>query len=161
MIWNKNIAIGRITHELLSTILSQQEKPSLYTRLALYWPSVVGQELAHYTFPKRLLPQGVLYIDVQRAGSLMVTYKAQEVLDQVNRYLGYKAFQRVVFRQVTTPSAPLLTESLDPPPAIAVEDIQNRYPEIQAVPRQVLRDALVRLGQALEQAAAARIGLNK
>jgi hypothetical protein len=94
------------------------------TSLLSEWPAVVGEELARFTAPDRLVwprrsedgeaasPQSawrndgailVLKIDGPRA--IEVQHRAEQILERVNIYFGYRAIAQLRFLQAPLPKA--------------------------------------------------------
>jgi hypothetical protein len=131
------------------------------TAILSEWAAIVGNELAQFTMPDRVVwprrheehrdpaPQtgrrgqgAVLVLRVEGPRAIEVQHRSGQILERVNAYFGYRALvemrilQAPVMRKPTrsaTPAPPLDPDAL--PPSAAIED-------------EGLRAALLRLGSA-------------
>jgi len=124
------------------------------------WPSIVGAEMAGFAAPERLKwprsvairedaeagaegrPGAVLVLRVDPARALDVQYKAQQILERINIYFGYRAVaelrivQAPLAKSANVPSA----KAVSPPNITPVE-----APELADIADEQLRNALARL----------------
>jgi len=110
--------VSALAYDILEPIF--QKKDFLYSRLVFDWLFVVGEALSSNTNPRKIVHshngEGVLYIDIHvgKCGSvgLEAYYKAHDIVEKVNRYFGYKAIGRLVFKKIfVDTSSPDLMES--------------------------------------------------
>lgn len=93
------------------------------------WPEIVGERYARVSAPESIrFPQGkradgVLTLTVGGAHATMMQHIAPEIVERVNRFFGYAAVARVVFRhgEVRRPARPPAPASAAAPPAISPE----------------------------------------
>lgn len=118
------------------------------------WPSILGAELAAVTLPRKLQQHGdgTLTIRVAPGHALAVQHLEPLVIERINGYLGYRAVTRLRLQQ-----GPLGGNSKPPaapPPALRPEQEAALKAKAAAIDDEALRDALERLGRAVEQQAA-------
>ncbi len=125
------------------------------------WPSIVGAEMAGFAAPERLKwprsvairddaeagaegrPGALLVLRVDPARALDVQYKAQQILERINVYFGYRAVAelRIVQAPLATPGgAHTPKEAASPRNKTPVE-----APELADIADEQLRAALARL----------------
>lgn len=128
------------------------------------WETIVGKEIAGYALPERLKwPRSVGYSDdveegaqgrpgaklvlrVDPAHALEVEYQGAQILERINAYFGYRAVAEM--RVVQTP---LAAKAEPAPKALPIKPAAPREtPELQAIPDEGLRAALMRLQSAVE-----------
>jgi hypothetical protein len=129
------------------------------TALLSEWPAIVGQELAQFTMPDRVVwpmrrkdeaanntptrraEGATLVLRVEGARGIEVQHRAGQILERVNLYFGYRAvtemriLQAPVRRAAPRPVVPPQAEIAEFPAASAIDDAR-------------LRRALGRLGTA-------------
>ncbi|MEG6508767.1 DciA family protein [Methyloligella sp. 2.7D] len=149
---------------LVAKTLAPAARARGFTTMALLrdWPTIAGAELAQFTKPEKVnwprsrqsdvedakrrskRPEGatlILRVDGPRA--LEVQYQAQQLMERVNRYFGYRAV--VEMRLLQAPVTPRTPEPRPAPPPLDPETV----PKDAKIESQDLRDALVRLGSAV------------
>jgi hypothetical protein len=151
-------AIGAFVARMLDPIA--RARGFATTALLTEWPAVVGADLARFTSPDKVIwprrsddPEGkdrisgwrtegatlVLKVDGPRA--IEVQHQAEQILERVNRYFGYRAIAQLRFLQ-----APLNREvPATPPPAASRPVSEADLPGAEAIDDQGLADALRRL----------------
>lgn len=73
------------------------------------WPEIVGPRYADVStpesirFPPSRREQGVLTLSVEGAHAPMMQHVAPEIMERVNRFFGYAAVARLIFRQGAAP----------------------------------------------------------
>ncbi|WP_448659345.1 DUF721 domain-containing protein [Sphingomonas sp. CJ99] len=73
------------------------------------WPEIVGERYGRVSQPESLRfphgerANGVLTLQVSPAYGTMMQHIAPEIMDRVNRFFGYAAVARIVFRQAAPP----------------------------------------------------------
>lgn len=120
----------------------------------LDWPSIVGTEIAARCQPRRLARgrganagPATLHLTVDAPFALEIQYSAAQIVERVNRYLGYPAVARLALHQ-----GELLREEKPQQPRIpplAPPVRQQLDQEISGIADEELRQALGRLGQAV------------
>jgi hypothetical protein len=151
-------AIGAFVARMLDPIA--RARGFATTALLTEWPAVVGADLARFTSPDKVIwprrnddPEGkdrisgwrtegatlVLKVDGPRA--IEVQHQAEQILERVNRYFGYRAIAQLRFLQ-----APLDRETALPVAQAAPEPIPGSdLPGAEAIDDQGLAAALRRL----------------
>ena len=123
------------------------------------WPSIVGAEVAGFAAPERLKwprgvaireevgaegrPGAVLVLRVDPARALDVQYKAQQILERINVYFGYRAVAELRIVQ-----APLAKRASVPAPQQIAKPrtlTPSEAPELADIADEQLRNALTRL----------------
>jgi hypothetical protein len=125
------------------------------------WPSIVGAEMAGFIAPERLKwprnvairqdaeegaegrPGAVLVLRVDPARALDVQYKAQQILERINVYFGYRAVAelRIVQAPLAKPANARVRQEMATPRNIS----PSEAPELADIADEHLRDALARL----------------
>ncbi len=124
--------------------------------LVTRWPEIVGAEIAAHSEPMRIQwprpvegaerEPGTLVLRVEGPAAIEVQHCADLVCDRVNRFLGWRAVDRIALRQ-----APLRRRALQPaspPDAAATAQVAAT---LTAIGDEQLRQALARLGAAVKQ----------
>jgi hypothetical protein len=121
------------------------------------WPSIVGGEIARYAMPERLKwpraaeqpdeegvgasgrrPGAVLVLRVDAAKALDIQYRAAQIIERINAYLGYAAVAQLRLIQAPMPA---------PQPApVHRPRTEPLTREVAGITDAGLRDALARLG---------------
>jgi hypothetical protein len=95
-------SIGLVTHRITEQLLSQKIRYGLLGRFILHWSSIVGPQWAPYTRPYKIsLPpdkKGTATICVTAQKALAAEYAIPTLLADMNRFMGYEAFGRIIFR---------------------------------------------------------------
>ena len=154
-------AIGAYVAQMLDPIA--RARGFATTALLTEWPTVVGAELASFTMPDKVLwprrnedreaggrhsawrTEGatlVLKVDGPRA--IEVQHRAEQILDRVNTYFGYRAIAQLRFLQAPVSRA----EPAHPPPSPQPLD-EKDFPATSAIADTDLAQALRRLGSAV------------
>ena len=117
--------------------------------LLSHWPEIVGPDNGVLCTPDRITwprssdaetPAGTLTLKSAPGRALDVQYKAEQLLERINAYLGYRAIAKIRV-QPTTAAAPIQTSNTPPnfePPAIL-----NRIEDAS------LKEALARLNSGI------------
>ncbi len=124
--------------------------------LVTRWPEIAGADIAAHSEPIKIQwprpdhtgmrPPGTLVLRVEGPAAIEVQHQAQVICERVNRFLGWRAIERIAFRQ-----APLRRLSRKPerkPDAAAAARLAASLPEIAD---DALRAALARLGAAVKR----------
>lgn len=84
--------IGEISRPLF------QKQGLIDERLVFYWPQIVGDKLAQYSFPVKLIGQGhqgqmniarILEVLVNPGAALEIAYAKNAIIAQINQFFGY------------------------------------------------------------------------
>ncbi len=149
-------AIGAFVARMLDPIA--RARGFATTALLTEWPAVVGAELARFTSPDKVIwPRrndgqegqdrisgwrtegAILVLKVEGPRAIEVQHQAEQILERVNRYFGYRAIAQLRFLQ-----APLNREA--PAPAATPEPVSGAdVPGAEAIDDQGLANALRRL----------------
>jgi hypothetical protein len=123
------------------------------------WPSIVGAEMAGFAAPERLKwprgvairedaeagaegrPGAVLVLRVDPARALDVQYKAQQILERINVYFGYRAVAELRIVQAPLAKPATAPQEMAKPRSIT----PSEAPELADIADEQLRDALARL----------------
>jgi hypothetical protein len=140
--WVKGVggprAIGAYVANMLDPIA--RARGFAITSLLSEWPAVVGEELASFTAPDRVVwprrsedgeaasPQSswraegaILVLKVDGPRAIEVQHRAEQILERVNIYFGYRAIAQLRFLQAPLPKA--RGEAPVPAPASAEEPL--------------------------------------
>ncbi len=124
--------------------------------LVTRWPEIAGAEIAAHSEPIKIQwprpddtgvrPPGTLVLRVEGPAAIEIQHLAGVICERVNRFLGWRAIERIALRQ-----APLRRASRKPerkPDAAAAARLAASLPEIAD---DDLRAALARLGAAVKR----------
>jgi hypothetical protein len=147
--WVKGVggarAIGAYVANMLDPIA--RARGFAVTSLLSEWPAVVGEELASFTMPDKVIwprrsedgeaapPQSawraegaILVLKVDGPRAIEVQHRAEQILERVNVYFGYRAIAQLRFLQAPLPKAkgeapaPAAASAEEPIPAPGVAD---------------------------------------
>ena len=115
-------AIGAYVANMLDPIA--RARGFAITSLLSEWPAVVGEELARFTTPEKVVwprrsedgeaasPQSawrtdgaILVLKVDGPRAIEVQHRAEQILERVNIYFGYRAVAQLRFLQAPVPKA--------------------------------------------------------
>ena len=115
-------AIGAYVANMLDPIA--RARGFAITSLLSEWPAVVGEELARFTAPEKVVwprrsedgeaasPQSawrtdgaILVLKVDGPRAIEVQHRAEQILERVNIYFGYRAIAQLRFLQAPVPKA--------------------------------------------------------
>jgi hypothetical protein len=138
-------AVGAYVARLLDPIA--RARGFAITSLLSEWPTVVGEELASFTAPDKLVwprrtedreaasPQSawrndgaILVVKVDGPRAIELQHRAEQILERVNMYFGYRAIAQLRFLQAPLPKAkaqaptPALSAVEEPSPATGFAD---------------------------------------
>jgi hypothetical protein len=124
--------------------------------LVTRWTEIAGAEIAAHSEPIKIQwprpdqtgarPPGTLVLRVEGPAAIEIQHLAHVICERVNRFLGWRAVERITLRQAPLRrSAPLPAPAADP---AAAARIAAAMPEIVD---QDLRAALARLGAAVKR----------
>ena len=151
-------AIGAYVARMLDPVA--RARGFAITSLLSEWPTVVGEELASFTAPDKLMwprrtedreaasPQSawrndgaILVLKVDGPRAIELQHRSEQILERVNMYFGYRAIAQLRFLQAPLPKA----KSQAPTPPPSVEEPSARR---TALPTRGLPRPLGGLGQA-------------
>ena len=140
----RGTAIGAYVARMLDPIA--RARGFAITSLLSEWPAVVGEELASFTAPDKLVwprriedreapsPQSawrndgaILVLKVDGPRAIELQHRSEQILERVNMYFGYRAIAQLRFLQAPLPKAksqapPPLPKVEEPPPAAGFAD---------------------------------------
>lgn len=107
------------------------------------WPAIVGDELAGQCAAMQLGQDGALVVRADGPTAARLQHLEPQILDRIATYFGFRAVKRLALRQgpVSAPQTPSKTG-----PAAAPEPPAFLEKDLETVPDQALREALLRLG---------------
>ena len=124
--------------------------------LVTRWPEIAGTEIAALSEPIKIQwprpddtgmrPPGTLVLRVEGPAAIEIQHLAQVICERVNRFLGWRAIERIAFRQAPLRRAPRKLGRK--PDAAAAARLAASLPEIAD---DDLRAALARLGAAVKR----------
>ena len=150
--------LAEVLRKTLTDAFAKQGFASV--ELVTRWPEIVGAEIAAHSQPEKIqwprTPQaraapepGTLLLRVEGPAALEIQHLSDVILERVNQFFGWQAVGNVRLRQ-----APLSRRAAPRPAAVpdpaAMTRIAATLPEIKD---QKLREALARLGAAMERGA--------
>jgi hypothetical protein len=123
--------------------------------IVTHWDEIVGTEVAALAEPIRMQwirsrdpdesPPATLVLRVEGPGALEIQHMAGEIVDRVNRYLGWQAVDKLALRQ-----APLTRRRKQPRPRIDAAAAAAIAAQMTGIADDGLRAALGRLGAAIK-----------
>lgn len=123
-----------------------------------HWPTIVGGDLSAFAmpvrvkFPKGKSDQGTLVLRVMHgAAATLIHLKTPTVLERVNRFFGYNAVQRVEVSQGPLPASRGAVKASTTPTPLAPERQARVDKSVAAVGPPELKQALKRLGEAVQR----------
>jgi hypothetical protein len=148
--------LAEVLRKTLADAFAKQGFASV--ELVTRWPEIVGAEIAAHSQPEKIqwprTPQarerpepGTLLLRVEGPAALEIQHLSDVILERVNQFFGWQAVCSVRLRQAPLSRRGALKPlaALDP---AALERIAATLPEIRD---EKLRDALARLGAAIER----------
>jgi hypothetical protein len=127
------------------------------TEIVTHWEDIVGIEIATHSEPIRITwprqngaeePEpATLVLRCQGPAAIEIQHLAGVIVERVNRFLGWRAIDRVALRQ-----APLARRARPrPPPAIDAAEARRIAEQMTDIADDDLRAALGRLGAAVKR----------
>jgi rare lipoprotein A len=120
-------------------------------KIMTHWHQIVGEKFARLalaekiTFPKGKKTEGTLHLNVTSAGSLLLHYAQDLILEQVNTFFGYKALSKLHMSHGFTP--PEEVKPKQPLPPLSEEENQWLDSQTQAIEDPELKQCLKNLGE--------------
>jgi hypothetical protein len=122
--------------------------------IVTHWPDIVGHDIAAHAEPVRMQwprnPGGTepatLVLRVEGPAAIEIQHQASLVVERVNRFFGWRAVDRLAFRQ-----APLRGHRKRPPRPASDPEAAQRVARSLAIKDAPLRVALGRLGAAVKR----------
>jgi len=146
----------------LAADLARVAKPVLGKRgfaegqLVAQWADIVGADLARRLLPEKLSfsrgerRDGTLRLRVEPAFALEAQHREPQILERINAFFGYRAVARLALIQGPVTSSARAA----PPPQAPLPEADRRAvaQRVEAVDNPELREALLRLGEAVARA---------
>jgi hypothetical protein len=113
------------------------------------WPAIVGDALADQCAAIQLDHNGTLVVRAEGPTATRLQHLEPQILDRIATYFGFRAVKRLTLRQgpVAGRQPPPRTARIDcPEPPDSLES------ELENVPDEALREALLRLGSRIASA---------
>jgi hypothetical protein len=147
--------LAELTTEFMADAFKKQGFAS--TELVTRWRDIVGADIAAHAEPLKLQwPRQIdgeppepatLVLRVEGPVAIEIQHQAAVVLERINRFFGWQAVGRIVFRQ-----GPLTRPKARPaPPQIDAAEAARVEASLRAVADDGLRAALGRLGAAVKR----------
>ena len=147
--------LGDLVRRTLADTFARQGFAS--TELVTHWNDIVGAEIAAHcepikiTWPRRNDAEepepATLVLRCQGPAAIEIQHLAGVIVERVNRFLGWRAIERVALRQ-----APLARRAKpQPPPAIDAAEARRIAGQMTDIADDDLRAALGRLGAAVKR----------
>jgi hypothetical protein len=124
--------------------------------IVTHWDDIVGPEIAAVAEPIRMqwvrspdpneAPPATLVVRVEGPAALEIQHMSGVILERVNRYLGWRAVDRLALRQ-----APLTRRRQPPRPKIDEGAAAAVAAQMTGIADEGLRNALGRLGAAIKR----------
>jgi hypothetical protein len=123
--------------------------------LVTRWTEIVGPEIAAHSEPMKIQwmrgesagrSPGTLVLRVEGPAAVEIQHLANVVCERVNRFLGWRAIERLALRQ-----APLRRAARIPKPAADPEATTRIAASLPEIADEELRQALARLGAAVKR----------
>jgi len=124
--------------------------------LVTRWPEIAGPEIAAHSEPVKIQwphvtdaterPAGTLILRVEGPAAIEIQHLANLICERVNRFLGWRAVERLALRQAPLRRTP--RQKVPASDAAAAARIAADMPEVAD---EELRDALGRLGAAVKR----------
>ena len=156
MSYHKNVRrglrqVGQVSGTLSRKILSK--KGNFLGSLLQDWPLIMGGKYANQikpekiSFPKNKNREGTLHVSVASGSlSIMTQYLQPLVLEKVNQFFGYNAFEKVSIRQTKQIQK---KESLQKEVSLTPEDEASIKILLEEMPEGPLKESLKELGKSL------------
>lgn len=122
-------------------------------KIITHWPQVVGDKMARMalpekiTFPKGKRAEGTLHLTVTSAGALLLQYAQDLILEQINRFFGYKALSKLRMNHGLIPSQE--PPSKVPPKLLSQKEKKWLKKQTSCVDDLELRENLEKLGKTI------------
>ena len=113
------------------------------------WPDIVGAELAIHCAAIQLGHDGTLVVRAEGPTATRLQHLEPQILDRIATYFGFRAVKRLSLRQGPVarrqPAPRIATIDRPEPPASLESELEN-------LPDEALREALIRLGSRVANA---------
>ncbi|HLB06424.1 MAG TPA: DciA family protein, partial [Alphaproteobacteria bacterium] len=112
------------------------------------WPAIVGERLARFSAPERVLADGTLRLRVTGGAALEIQHLEPQILERLASHFGYRALRRLVLVQGPLPARPEpptrpARRALEPEEAVELEGA------VGSIGAPGLKSALAALGRAV------------
>lgn len=156
--------VGKPLRDLLGKVIGDAftRQGFASAELVTRWREIVGDEIAAHSEPIKIQwsrrpgrPEaemagesapGTLVLRVEGPAAIEIQHLANVVLERVNRFLGWRAVERIALRQ-----APLHRAARPPRPAADLRTAQHLAAAMPEIADEDLRNALGRLGAAVRR----------
>ncbi len=89
--------------DALPKVLEKKFKETSYVELSIIknWKEIVGNEISKKCWPNKIIfsnsdnLNGQLSLKVERGWAMEIEYKNQEIIENLNRFFGYKAISKI------------------------------------------------------------------
>ncbi len=121
-------------------------------KIITQWPQIVGEKFARLaipekiTFPQGKRSEGTLHVSVTSAGSLLLHFSQDLILEQINTFFGYKALAKLHMTHGFVPPQPVVMK--DPLP-LSQEEKEWVETQTHHVADPDLKECLEKLGAAI------------
>ena len=117
------------------------------------WPAIVGDELADQCAAIQLGTDGTLVVRAEGPTAARLQHLEPQILDRIATYFGFRAVKRLALRQgpVGNSRSHSKTPS-NPGPTVPPEPPATLKKDLETMPDQALREALLRLGSRIHNA---------
>ncbi|MBL8643062.1 MAG: DUF721 domain-containing protein [Rhodospirillaceae bacterium] len=150
--YGRPATIGALSGKLASPVLDKRGFAS--GAVIGRWPEIVGHELAAFAvpleikFPRHRNDRATLVLQVASGGAAtLLQLKTPQLLERINRFLGYEALSRVESHQGPLPRRAKAKPA--PEPALTPEDESRINQKVKNIVSSDLRVALEKLGAAV------------
>lgn len=143
--------IGLYTQNIVKPVF--KARGLMEGKIITHWPQIVGDRFARLSLPEKIIfpkgkkGEGVLYLSVTSASSLLIHYAQGLILEQVNTFFGYKAITKLHMSHGLTPSREEVAKPALLP--LTKEDEEWLEDQMQSIKDPELKAHLERLGEAI------------
>ena len=148
---SKRSGYFKIIADALPKVLEKKFKETGYVELSIIknWKEIVGEEISKKCWPNKIIfsdsdnTNGQLSLKVERGWAMEIEYKNQEIIENLNRFFGYKAISKINitqdFKTSVNEKEKKIKEKLD----------INHLKNINNIKHEKLKKALKRLDETL------------
>lgn len=145
---------GKISSHLTRNLLSQ--KDNFLASILYDWPLIIGEKYAYglkperISFPKTQNSGATLHLSVTTGSMALMAHHLQPlILDKVNQFVGYHAFEKITLHHSkhSSSGSPSLPSSL--PHQLTDTEAKELESLLRETPEGSLKEALKKLGESL------------
>ena len=143
---------GKVSNQLTRSLVSR--KDNFLASLLYDWPFIMGEKYApHITlnkisFPKDKNTGATLHLSVASGSMALMTHHLQPmILEKVNQFVGYAAFQKINVQQIKCEKSP--SRQAKESPLLPSDDQAKIETLLNQTPEGDLKEALKKLGESL------------